>query len=99
VLLYKTQERFSDAESLYRDAIETHENILGKEHPEIAVAKTNLADLDLKQERFKDAEFVLNEALKIREKAFEKHDPIIASSIKNLGILYLKMKNHPLAKT
>ena len=49
ILLYTTQEKYTEAELLYQRALTIDEKSLGVEHPEVATVLKNLADLYLAQ--------------------------------------------------
>ena len=60
--------RPSEAARLYRQAIVILEKILGTDHPELAVALSNLASVYLTQKRYLEAEALFQRALAIKER-------------------------------
>ena len=54
--LYHAQGRYSEAEPLFRHALEASERTLGKEHPDTLVSVNNLAELYDAQGRYSEAE-------------------------------------------
>ena len=68
-LLYTTQEKYTEAESLYQRALTIDEKSLGVEHPEVATVLKNLADLYLAQGKNDRAEPLQYRVQAIREKA------------------------------
>ena len=62
-LLYKSQGRNTEAEPLYRQALEMFQRLLGDEHPDVAQSLNNLALLYQSQGRYTEAEPLYRQAL------------------------------------
>ncbi len=45
-VLYENQEKYEEAEKLYKRALSIHEKILGENHPDTITIKENLANLN-----------------------------------------------------
>jgi tetratricopeptide (TPR) repeat protein len=75
VLLYNLanvrteQERYDEAEALYKRALAIREKALGPEHPDVAMLLSDWATSYEAQGRSEDAELLYVRALSIREKA------------------------------
>ena len=82
--VYLTQEKYDEAEGLYRRAMAIREKVLGDDHPAVAHTLTNLSLLYSLQRKFAEAEGVLRRALNIQEKALGENDPTLATT---LGLL------------
>lgn len=89
IYLYK-RARYTEAESLYKQALQTQEKTLGAEHPNIAQSLNRLALIYRAQGRYHKAEPLYKQALAIREKALGTEHPNLAVSLNNLGLLYEK---------
>jgi tetratricopeptide (TPR) repeat protein len=61
--LYQSLGRYSEAEPLYKDAIEVSQRVLGKEHPQTLGSVTNLALLYQAQGRYGEADLLSKHAL------------------------------------
>src|SRR5262245_13081542 len=79
--------RYSEAEPLYRRAIEIHEKLLGKDHPDVATNYNNLAFLLKAQSKYDQAEPLYRRAMEISERALGKDHPTVARRYNNLASL------------
>ncbi len=66
--LYMVQDKYGDAESLYRRTLVIWERALGKDHPDVAMALENYADLLRKTDRPAQARKVQSRADRIKAK-------------------------------
>jgi len=82
-------ERYAEAESLYKQAIDVYENTVGPEHPDLTRALLYLGCLYRDEEQFDmtKAGPLLERALAIREKALGPDHPSTASALTNLSLL------------
>ncbi len=78
---------WTDAEPLLRRALDTAEKGYGKEHPEVAAALNNLAQLLQDTNRLADAEPMMRRAFDIDEKSYGKDHPKVAIRLNNLAAL------------
>ncbi len=69
-VLYDNQGRYAEAEPLYERALAIQEEVLGAEHPDVAVSLNNLAALYYAQGRYAEAEPLYERALGVGEKVF-----------------------------
>jgi CHAT domain-containing protein/Tfp pilus assembly protein PilF len=81
--------RYADAIPIAQRVLTIREKALGRNHPDVASALDNLANLYRLQGRYTDAEPLLQRSLAIREQALRHDDPDIAGSLLNLAALYL----------
>jgi tetratricopeptide (TPR) repeat protein len=81
--------RFAEAEPLYKRALAILEKALGPDHPDVATALNNLANLYPARGRYTDAEPLLRRALGIYEKACGPDHPNVATSLFSLASLYM----------
>ena len=72
---YSNLARYTEAEPLYRRAIEIDEKILGKDHPSVAISYNNLALLLKDQGKYDEAEPLYRRAIEIDEKVLGKDHP------------------------
>jgi len=79
--VYLVQEKFDEAEGLYRRAMAIREQVLGEDHLEVAHTLINLSLVYSLQRKFAQAEEILRRALKIQEKALGENDPTIAPTL------------------
>lgn len=77
----------------YEQALAIYEKLHGKEHPKIAVAKTNIALSYLDIELYGDAVNNFESALAIWRKNYPNGSSSEALTLTNLGRTYYKMKN------
>jgi CHAT domain-containing protein/Tfp pilus assembly protein PilF len=81
--------RYAAAILIAQRVLSIRERELGPNHPDVAVALDNLANLYRIQGRHADAESLLQRSLEIREQALGSDDPDLAGTLLNLGALYL----------
>ncbi|MDP3105470.1 MAG: tetratricopeptide repeat protein [Candidatus Methanoperedens sp.] len=79
---------YSEAEPMYRRALEINEKLLGKNDSNIATSLNNLAALYKSQGKYDEAEPMYRRALEIFEKSLGKEHPYVATSLNNLAALY-----------
>ncbi|WP_292761209.1 tetratricopeptide repeat protein, partial [Nostoc sp. NOS(2021)] len=79
-----SQGRYSEAEPLYKKALELRQRLLGEEHPDVASSYNNLAGLYHSQGRYSDAEPLYKKALSIAELSLGIDHPSTATIRKNL---------------
>jgi tetratricopeptide (TPR) repeat protein len=82
--VYVAQQKYDEAEGLYRRALAIREKVLGKDHLDVAHTLTNLSLVYSLQRKFGEAEGVLRRALAIQEKAPGENDVTVAMT---LGLL------------
>ncbi|MEQ8961601.1 MAG: CHAT domain-containing tetratricopeptide repeat protein, partial [Coleofasciculus sp. C2-GNP5-27] len=87
-ILYDNQGRYSEAEPLYRQALEMTKRLLGEEHPHVAQSLNNLALLYRSQGRYSEAEPLYLQALEMRKRLLGEEHPDIATSLNDLALLY-----------
>jgi tetratricopeptide (TPR) repeat protein len=86
--LYRVQGRYTEAEPLYKQALEMRQKLLGSEHPDIATSLNNLAALYQAQGRYTEAEAFSKKALEMYKKLLGADHPNVAASLNNLVALY-----------
>jgi len=86
--LYKMEGRYSEAERLYRRALQIQEKSLGPSHPMVAGDLNNLGNLYLTEGRYADSEASLERSLSIQDKTLGAGHPLVAGNLNNLGNLY-----------
>lgn len=80
--------QYADAETLYRQALEIREQVLGPEHLDVAISLRNLTTLYWDQGKFVQAEPLFLRSLSIREQVLGPHHPDVAASLNDLAMLY-----------
>ncbi|MBD2509794.1 tetratricopeptide repeat protein [Nostoc muscorum FACHB-395] len=80
--------RYSEAEPLYKKALELRQRLLGEEHPDVAISYNNLALLYSDQGRYSDAEPLHKKALELWQRLLGEEHPDVANSYNNLALLY-----------
>jgi hypothetical protein len=73
---------------LYKQALAIDETALLPDHPDLALYRSNLANLYAMQRRLREAEPLRKSALAINEKVFGSRHPEAANSLAQLGDLY-----------
>jgi tetratricopeptide (TPR) repeat protein len=86
--LHAGQGRYSQAEPLYREALDIRRAALPTDHPLIASSLNNLANVYESEGRYSEAEGLLADALAIRRIALPPSHPDIAASLNNLAVHY-----------
>ncbi|WP_208341799.1 tetratricopeptide repeat protein, partial [Aetokthonos hydrillicola] len=79
--------QYSEAEPLYKKALELYQRLLGQEHPDVAQSYNNLAELYRAQGRYQDAEPLCQKALELRQRLLGQEHPDVAQSYNNLAAL------------
>ncbi|MEH2227019.1 tetratricopeptide repeat protein [Nostoc sp.] len=85
--LYKSQERYSEAEPLYTQALEMIKRLFDSDHPDVAYSLNNLAELYKSQGRYSEAEPLYTQALAMCDRILGVNHPTTATIRKNLTIL------------
>lgn len=89
-----SQGHYSEAEPLYKEALEIRRSILPNYHLDIAISLNNLAELYRAQGRYSEMEGIQIEALTIRKAILPEGHPDIAQSLNNLAGLYANTGRH-----
>jgi len=79
----------SAAEERMHQALESDEASFGKDHPNVAIRLSNLAQLFQVTDRLGEAELLIRRALEIDQTSFGKNHPNVARDFGNLGLLLL----------
>jgi tetratricopeptide (TPR) repeat protein len=87
-LLYYDQGRYSEAEPLYKQALELRKHLFGEEDLDVAQSLNNLAELYQDQGRYQEAELLYQQALELRKRLLGDNHPDFAMSLGNLAELY-----------
>jgi tetratricopeptide (TPR) repeat protein len=82
------QQRYAEAERLYRRALAIEERTFGENHPDVATLTNNLGNLYLYQKKYAHAEPLLLRAFSIREKLLGPDHPAVANVLHNLARLH-----------
>ena len=86
--LYRTEERFAEAEPLLKRSIAIREKTVGPDDPDIVLALSNLAALYSNQGRYDQAEPLFKRVLAVLEKAHGPSDPNATVLMNNLADVY-----------
>ena len=92
-ILRRQQGQFTEAERLYRRALDIRERKQGPNHPDVAVVLNNLAALEAAQGHDDAAQPLFERALHIRETALGNETTLTAESLNNLALLYAARDN------
>jgi tetratricopeptide (TPR) repeat protein len=92
-MLYSAQQRYSEAESIDRQVLETRERVLGPEHPDTLISITNLGGLYGNQKRYPEAVALFQRALAASEKTLGREHPTTLIVLDNLAIMQAEQKN------
>ena len=84
--VYRLQERYREAELLYREALEIRQRALGREHPDVAQSLNNLAELYRAQGDYEQALPYLEQSLVIWREIGDKAGE--ATALNALGQIY-----------
>jgi CHAT domain-containing protein len=86
--VYESQGRYTEAESLLRQALEMNQRLLGEQHPIIATNLNQLANVYESQGRYTEAESLIRQALELRKRLFGEEHPDVATSLHSLALVY-----------
>jgi tetratricopeptide (TPR) repeat protein len=92
-IVRRRQGEFTEAERLYRRALEIREREQGPNHPDVAVVLNNLAGLEAAQGHYDAARPLLERALTIRQATLGDAHVLTAQSLNNLALLYAAQGN------
>ena len=92
--LYWDQDRYDEAEPLFKRSLAIDEKALGPDHPGVATTLNNLALLYSDQARYDEAEPLYKRSLAIDEKALGPDHPDVATTLSNLAVLYSDQDEH-----
>jgi tetratricopeptide (TPR) repeat protein len=95
----ESQQKYDQAERLFREALVISERVYGPEHRETATCLDNLATCLRKQGRYVDAVTFCARSMKIREAVLGKKHAHTATSYSNLGFLYRTLGRYEEAQT
>jgi len=90
--MYKSQERYAEAEPLHHQALTIRQDQLGGDHPEVALSLCSLASVYKLQERYVEAEPLYRRALVILEQTQGANHRITRRVRKILALLQQKIK-------
>ena len=96
-VLDQREGRFKEAEALHQRALKLREDILGKEHPDVAQSLNNLATVYLEQRRYSEAISLYERALEIWKKTRGEDYYKLAAGLNNLASLYEVQGQYPRA--
>jgi len=83
------QERYDEADSLYRQGLKIHEKLLGPDHLDVAQSCNNLALVLIGKSCLTEAESQLQRALTIRETALGSGHEKVSTTLANLAFLHM----------
>jgi tetratricopeptide (TPR) repeat protein len=84
----RSASRSSASEAALKRDISAAETRLGPNHPDVAKAVIDLANLYQSEGRYREAEALYNQALAIRQGAFGPRHPEVAQTLNDLALLY-----------
>ncbi|NEP60973.1 MAG: tetratricopeptide repeat protein [Symploca sp. SIO2G7] len=86
----KSQGQYADAIPLAESALAIRQQILGQEHPLVAISLNNLAYLHERQGNYLEAELLYRQTLPILQRLLGDEHPAVATSLNNLALLYYR---------
>jgi eukaryotic-like serine/threonine-protein kinase len=88
-MLYKNQDKYAQAESLYTRVLEVRRRVLGEQHPDTLVTVNSLAMLYTDQRKFAQAEPLFREVVEVGRRVLGADHPRRLDSMNDLALLYL----------
>lgn len=85
--LLQNTNRFTEAETLFRQALSIDEWFFGPEHPNVGRDLNNLGLLFRETNRLQDAEDLIRRSVVIEEQAYGAEHPTVAIRLGNLGLI------------
>ncbi|QQS29997.1 MAG: CHAT domain-containing protein [Sphingobacteriales bacterium] len=95
---YYTMGNYTQAETLYKEALAIRKKVLGEEHPDYATSLNNMAGLYYTILNLEQAEPLYKESLVIRKKILGEAHPDYVNSLNSLAGLYWVMSNYEQAE-
>ena len=89
--LYSKLGRQTEAMALLERSFARREAALGPDHPDVALALSNLAVQNYEMQRYQEAEPLMKRALAIFEKTLPANHPMIAASLGSLAEIYSEL--------
>ncbi|GAA6619722.1 tetratricopeptide repeat protein [Scytonema sp. NUACC26] len=86
--LYRIQERYSEAESLYQQALNTRKRLFGEEHIDVAQSLNNLAALYVSQGHYSQAEQYFLTTLNLWKQLLGDEHPQVLIVLNNIANVY-----------
>ncbi|MBD2526353.1 tetratricopeptide repeat protein [Nostoc sp. FACHB-133] len=86
--IYRATGQYSEAEPLYKQALELRKRLLGENHPSFATSLNNLAGLYKSTGQYAKAELLYQQALELRKRLWGENHADVAVSLNNLALLY-----------
>ena len=80
------EEKYDDAATHYREALDLRRAALGPDHPDVAAALANLGNALQGLGRFDEARAAFEESLALRERVLGPDHPDVAVTLNNLGV-------------
>ena len=93
-ILYCQQEKYNQAEPLFKQSLALGQELLGENHLDVASSLNNLAEMYSSQRRYEEAEPLFKQALAMRQKLLGDHHSDVAFSLNNLAKLYRRQKRY-----
>jgi len=97
--LYKSQEKYNEAELLYKRSLKINETELGKDHLDVATSLNHLAMLYYSLGKYEEAEPLFQRCLDIREAELGKDHIDVGRSLINLANVYYSLEEDEKAET
>ena len=97
-LLYISQGKYNEAETLLLRSLSIMEKELGENHPHVATSLNNLAELYHSQGKYNEAEPFFLRSLSIYENQLGENHPDVANSLNNLAGLYRSQGKYKVAE-
>jgi eukaryotic-like serine/threonine-protein kinase len=86
--MYLRQERFGEAEELYRETLNARRRVLGSDHPDTLTSMNSLTIMYARQGRYDEAEKLFHETLEARRRILGPEHPDTLNAMANLANVY-----------
>jgi predicted Zn-dependent protease len=93
-LVYQAEQKYTDAEPLLVQVIESRRRLLGAEHPLVIASMTNLADLNRRQGNLKDAATRFAEVVELRRRVLGPDHPNTLSVVTSLAAVKFDQRDY-----
>ncbi len=96
--MYLRQERFGEAEGLYREVLSARRRVLGPDHPDTLTSMNSLTIMYARQGRYPEAEKLFRETVEARRRILGPDHPDTLAAMANLAVVVAAQRKYQQAE-